>query len=182
MMDVTRRRAWLYLGRGLLIWVGFIALTAVVAEFVFGDNALTQLKVNVKPPDFELKNLHGDTVRLSERRDRPVILNFWATWCAPCVLEMPKIQKYFEKYPGEFDVLAVNAGEARFDVERFVEDMGLTFEILLDPGGKIQELYQIRGYPTSFFVDANGIIRVQHLGPLSEDQLTDYLLQVGVGP
>jgi peroxiredoxin len=95
---------------------------------------------------------------------------------------MPNIEKYVEKYPGRFYVLAVNADEARFDVEQFVQDMGLTFEILLDPGGKIQESYQIQAYPTSYFVDAKGVIRAQHVGLLSEDQLADYLYQVGVGP
>jgi len=181
-MDTTRRRAWGHLGRGLLIWLGIIVLIAVVAEFVLGDTTSTQPGINAKAPDFELIDLHGNTVRLSEERGRPLILNFWATWCAPCILEMPNIQKYYEKYPGKFDVLAINADETKFKVENFVKDMGLTFEILLDPGGKIQELYQIRGYPTSFFVDAKGVIRVQHIGLLSEDQLADYLLQVGVGP
>jgi peroxiredoxin len=94
---------------------------------------------------------------------------------------MPNIRKFYEKYPGQFDVLAVNADEPRPDVERFVDDMGLTFDVLLDPGGKTQQLYQIRGYPTSFIVDAQGIIRVQHIGLLTEDNLKDYLLKVGVG-
>jgi peroxiredoxin len=95
---------------------------------------------------------------------------------------MPNIQKYYERYPGDFSVLAVNADEPELTVKRFVEDMGLSFDILLDPGGDVQSLYQIRGYPTSYFVDGEGVIRVQHIGFLTEDQLADYLSQVGVGP
>jgi peroxiredoxin len=174
-------RAWGFLGSGLLIWVGVIALAVVIAELVGGGAQAAAPSVNAPAPDFELKSLAGERVYLSERRGKPVILNFWATWCAPCVLEMPNIQKYYEKFPGQFDVLAVNADESQFDVERFVDDMSLTFDVLLDPGGKVQQLYQIRGYPSSYFVDALGVIRVQHVGLLTEDRLADYLLQVGVG-
>jgi peroxiredoxin len=94
---------------------------------------------------------------------------------------MPNIRKLYEKFPGQFDVLAINADEPRLDVERFAKDMGLTFDMLLDPGGKTQQLYQIRGYPASYFVDSQGVIRAQHVGMMTEDNLADYLLKVGVG-
>jgi thiol-disulfide isomerase/thioredoxin len=110
-----------------------------------------------------------------------VLINFWATWCGPCVEEMPTIEKYYHQYKNELRVLAVNDDEPAADVENFVHDMGLSFDILLDPGAKVQSLYRLRGYPTSFIVDAEGIIRVQHIGPMSEKQLEGYLSQVGVG-
>ena len=68
------------------------------------------------------------------------------------------------------------------DVRQFVYELGLTFDILLDPGGKIQEIYKIQAYPTSYFLDRDGIIRAQHIGSLTEEQLGEYLAMVGVGP
>jgi len=177
-----RRRAWGYLGSGLLIWLGLLALVVLVSKLLLDDHAVAPLENGASAPDFELVDLAGELVSLREQQGKPVILNFWATWCAPCVIEMPNIQKFYENYPGEFQVLAVNADESELTVGRFVEDMGLTFDILLDPGGKIQSLYQIRGYPTSFFIDAEGKIRAWHTGSLTEDQLADYLLRVGVEP
>jgi len=181
MADGKRSRVWGNLGKGVLIWLGIIALAFVVAEFMSGQAHAAEPRVNASAPDFELENLAGEHVRLSELRGKPVLLNFWATWCAPCVLEMPNIRKFYEKYPEQFDVLAINADESRLDVERFAKDMGLTFDVLLDPGGKAQQLYQIRGYPASFFVDSQGVIRAQHVGMMTEDNLADYLLKVGVG-
>ena len=182
MLGHQRSRAWGYLGSGLLIWIGVIAFVFVITELILNDHGQPSLWNGASAPDFELTGLTGEPVSLRDQRGKPVLLNFWATWCAPCVLEMPNIQKFYEDYPGEFQVLAINADEPELKIQRFVEDMGLTFEILLDPGGKIQSLYQIRGYPTSYFIDAQGEIRAQHTGSLSEDQLADYLLLVGVGP
>lgn len=137
-------------------------------------------RVGSAAPDFELVDLKGDRIRLSELRGKPVLVNFWATWCAPCKLEMPDIQKIYESYPGEFVVLAVNAGENAAQVEKFSNDIGVSFDVLLDPKSEVQDLYQLRGYPTSYLVDGEGVIRVQHVGLLNESQLVDYLAQVGV--
>jgi thiol-disulfide isomerase/thioredoxin len=182
MVEGKQSRVWRSLGRGVLIWLGIIALAFGVSEFVGSRAHAAGPEVNALAPDFELENLAGERVRLSERLGKPLIINFWATWCAPCILEMPNIRKFYEKYPGQFDVLAVNANEPRRDVERFVDDMSLTFDVLLDTGGKTQQLYQIQGYPTSFVIDSQGVIRVEHIGLLTEDNLKDYLLKVGVGP
>lgn len=89
--------------------------------------------VGSRAPDFELVNLNGELVRLSEYEGKPVLINFWATWCAPCVLEMPNILKYYEEFFPNFVVFAVNAGETRQEIQTFVDDMGLTFDVLMDP-------------------------------------------------
>ena len=78
-------------------------------------------------------------------------------------------------------MLAVNFDEPVSSVQEFVEEQKLTIDVLLDPGGRVQELYQIRGYPTTYFVDAEGIIRIIHIGFMTEDQLDEYLTKVGVG-
>jgi|MudIll2142460700_1097286.scaffolds.fasta_scaffold21764_2 thiol-disulfide isomerase/thioredoxin len=147
---------------------------------VVGVSAAEAPVVASPAPDFTLTSLIGDSLQLTHFRGKPVLINFWATWCAPCLLEMPNIQKYYEKYPGQFEVLAVNAGETERTVQRFVDDLGVNFKILLDPDGKIQELYRIKGYPTTYIVDKDGIIRFQHIGLLSEKQIEEYLDAVGI--
>jgi peroxiredoxin len=132
-------------------------------------------------PDFELFTLSGERIRLSNLQGKSVLLNFWATWCGPCRLEMPSIQKRYEQYAPDLAVLAINFDEPQEIVQQFVSELGLTFDILLDPGGEIQQLYRVMGYPTSYFVDAQGIVRIHHVGYMSETQLDEYLTAMGVG-
>ncbi len=132
-------------------------------------------------PDFSLFNLEGEQITLSELRGRPVMINLWATWCAPCRIEMPHIQDRFERYAGEgFLVLAVDFDEPAGIVADFRDELGLTFDILLDPGAEVQELYRNRKYPSTFFVDENGVIQVQHIGLMTEGQLDENLAAIGL--
>lgn len=132
-------------------------------------------------PDFILLNLNGEKVQLSDFRGHPVLINLWATWCGPCRLEMPAIQDRFELFEEEgFVVLAVNFDESLQAVGDFRSELGLTFQILLDPGAKVQELYRNRTYPTSFFIDEAGMIRTHHIGVMTVDQLDDNLAEIGV--
>lgn len=132
-------------------------------------------------PDFELLDLRGDSISLAEQRGKNVLINFWATWCAPCREEMPYLQSRFELFKDDLLILAVNFDETELQIAPFVEELGLTFPVLLDPGGIVQDLYQILGYPTTFFIDREGIIRVVHVGVMSEEKLTSYLEILGLG-
>ncbi|MBP8973597.1 MAG: redoxin domain-containing protein [Anaerolineae bacterium] len=121
------------------------------------------LSVGQRAPDFTVELLDGRTVNLSDFRGRPVLINFWATWCGPCREEMPGFQTVYDLQGGEdrFVVLAVNFMEARGDVAAFTDGLGITFPVALDPDGKINsDLYRsaIPGYPTSLLLDADGII------------------------
>jgi peroxiredoxin len=137
-------------------------------------------EVGAQAPDFTALTPQGETVSLNDLRGQVVLINFWATWCAPCRVEMPAIQARYNR--GGFTVLAVDFDESAELVQAFVDDLGLSFPALLDPGGEIQNLYRVRGYPTSFFVDADGVIRVFHIGDMSETELDNYLSQLGVQP
>jgi peroxiredoxin len=133
-------------------------------------------------PDFSLLDLNGEQVTLSELRGHPILINLWATWCAPCRIEMPHIQGRFERYADDgLLVLAVDFDEPADQVAAFRDELGLTFDILLDPGGEIQQLYRNRSYPSSFFVDENGVIQVQHIGIMTEGQLDENLAAIGLG-
>ena len=117
-------------------------------------------------PDFQLPNLDGKTVSLSDLRGKPVLLNFWASWCRPCRDEMPHIQQVYEEWSDKgLVVLAINLGESSSKVKEFVQSYGLPFPVLLDTKGDIAQKYNVRGLiPTTFFIDKNGIIQVKKIG------------------
>jgi peroxiredoxin len=131
-------------------------------------------------PEFTLESLAGHQVVMTELSGKVVLLNFWATWCGPCRLEMPVFQTHHEQLSDKLTIIAIDFDEPKEDVQAFVDELGLTFTILLDPGGKIQNLYKIRGYPTSIFVDERGIVQIVHIGIMAESQLEGYLQQMGV--
>lgn len=132
-------------------------------------------------PDFTLTTVDGESVSLSQLRGKTVLLNFWATWCGPCRIEMPAIQSRFEEFKDEgLVVLAVDFDESQQAVAEFRDEFGLTFTLLLDPGAEIQKLYRNRSYPASFFIDSQGVVQVQHIGVMTEGQLDGYLQQLGL--
>jgi peroxiredoxin len=132
--------------------------------------------------DFELMTLTGDMVKLSQFRGQPVVINFWGTWCPPCKNEMPLLQSTYEAHQPELVILAVNVNDAVGSVERFVEEMSLTFPILLDETGSVRMQFQVRGYPTTYFVDGDGVLREQFIGELNQEQIDVYLARIGVSP
>lgn len=116
-------------------------------------------------PDFTLTSLDGQEVSLSGFRGRPVLLNFWASWCGPCLMEMPFLQEIYQKWAGGgLVVLAVNLQEDPITVKEFVENTGLAFPVLLSPGNEVPLVYNIRGIPATFFIDADGVIRDVKIG------------------
>jgi len=129
-------------------------------------------------PDFELKTLSGDSMSLSSVKGKKVIINFWATWCPPCRSEMPDMQKIQDEHKDDVVVLAVNLtnSESSVDtVKSFVDELELTFPVLLDEKGEINNQYEVLSYPTSYFVDENGVIQTKFVGALSYDQMNEFL-------
>jgi len=171
-------------GIAALVGIAYVA-TLPAAPKVSESADLASLEIaptqGALAPDFSLLNLEGERITLSELRGQPVMINLWATWCAPCRIEMPHIQDRFERYAGEgFLVLAVDFDEPANVVAEFRDELNLTFDLLLDPGAEIQELYRNRNYPSTFFVDENGVIQVQHIGVMTEGQLDENLAAIGL--
>ncbi|MGN7178970.1 thiol:disulfide interchange protein [Paenibacillus sp. FSL R5-0490] len=126
-------------------------------------------------PDFELTDMEGNPVKLSDYRGKSVLLNFWASWCPPCRAEMPHMEKLYKKYKDKkFDILAVNLTNTEKnngDAEKFVKELGLTFTIPMDVKGTVGADYNIMAYPTSYFIDSDGVIREKVLGALNEEYM-----------
>ncbi len=120
----------------------------------------------VEAPDFALLRLGGDTLRLRDLRGKVVLLNFWATWCVPCRAEMPDIERLSREFAGRgLVVVAVNLQEGRRAVRRFVDELHLTFPVVLDGDGKMAAAYGVRPIPTTFLIDQNGFILGRSFGP-----------------
>jgi peroxiredoxin len=155
----------------LLAGAGWIWLSAADARnSTLGSTTAPQ--PGFEAPDFTIETTQGELLRLSGLRGRPVMINFWASWCQPCRLEMPAIQRVYTDYHNEdLAVLGVNVTNLDNSDEAmaFVQEMNLSFPILLDRDGQIAYLYQIRAFPTTYFVDAQGIIQDMVVGgPMSE--------------
>ncbi len=123
-------------------------------------------------PDFELLNLNGNPVKLSDFTGKKVILNYWATWCPPCRAEMPHMEKFYNDNEKDVVVLAVNltnTEQNRDNVSDFVEDFGLTFPVIMDEEGDVSSTYQVIAYPTSYMIDSQGIIQEVFQGAINYD-------------
>jgi peroxiredoxin len=174
--------AGLAIGAGLGVFLFFALGLRPGPDGIQPGRALTSSPAVGHPaPDFELKSLSGERLRLADQQGKAVLINFWATWCGPCRLEMPAIQARYEQFAPELVVLAVDFDEPVEDVQAFVAELGVTFPILLDPGAQVQDLYRVRGYPTTYLVDGEGVVQAVHIGLMTEEQLDEYLAQVGVG-
>jgi peroxiredoxin len=136
---------------------------------------LTAVKEGKAAPDFELTNLEGETVKLSDYQGKKVILNLWATWCPPCQAEMPHMQNFYEKNKDNgIEILAVNLtsmDNGRATIKQFVDDFGLTFQIPLDEDGSIGRQYQAVSIPTSYMIDTKGVISKKIVGPMDETMM-----------
>ncbi|MGI6169372.1 MAG: TlpA family protein disulfide reductase [Christensenellales bacterium] len=126
-------------------------------------------------PTFTLKDLQGNDVSLSDFLGKPVVVNFWATWCGYCVMEMPYFNRVAEELGDEVQFLMVNytdgQRETKETVQAYIEQEGYTFTVLLDEGGKTAGDYGVRGFPTTFFIDQDGRLREQITGMVAEGKL-----------
>lgn len=124
-------------------------------------------------PDFSLSDLQGNTHTLSSYRGKVVMVNFWATYCGPCIKEMPSMQRLKEKMAGKpFAILAVDMAEEKHDVQAFLTQhrINIDFPVLLNPEGNVVEEWMITAVPTTFVIDPQGTIRYALFGGIEWDK------------
>ena len=130
----------------------------------------------IKDYDFELEDLDGNKVSLSDFKGKKVFLNFWATWCPPCKAEMPDIEKlYQETRDTGLVILAVNVGENKETVKDFITNNKYSFPVLLDVKGEISQLYQVTGIPTSYFIDTEGYLDDGATGAIPLESMKEFV-------
>ncbi len=130
-------------------------------------------------PAFLLNDLTGEAHSPASLTGKPAVINFWATWCKPCEIEMPLLQATFERYP-QIAVIGINSGETATAIQPFVTKYDITFSVWLDTENKITDRLKIIGLPTTYFIDAQGVIQAVHLGQLTPTLLDAYLAQIGI--
>lgn len=166
-------------------WFGLIGLVIVLGSLwlVYSRNLLNTLisageNVTLEPapvighpaPDFALPTLDGETIRLSDFKGKPVLINFWATWCGPCRSEFPDFQKAWVDNADKLVIIGINntITDQKDQVPGFVQEFGVTFPIVLDESGDTSKAYNILGLPTSIFIDRNGNVNEIFTGPINK--------------
>jgi peroxiredoxin len=129
-----------------------------------------ELAVGRRAPDFTFTAPGGRTVKLSDYRGKPVALHFWATWCGPCIRELPLIAALGPRSQ-ELTTLAVNCAETDREVSSFLRTWKLDLNLVMDRDGRISQLYNIYAIPQTFMIDAEGIIRSIRVGAYSQREL-----------
>lgn len=135
-------------------------------------------KVGFTAPVFTLKGMDQQaTYKVEGKREKPLLLNFWASWCGPCKQEAPDLVRLYEKYKDQIDFYAVNitANDQPEQAAAFVKQYGLSFPILMDETGEVSTQYEIVSIPTTYFIDKNGIIRQKVIGLVKPEVFEEYL-------
>jgi thiol-disulfide isomerase/thioredoxin len=163
----------------LFLFAGIFGVSCSGSDKDTSAGALgTGLDIGMLAPDFQLSYLDGTDTSLFEHKGKPVLLNFWATWCGPCVREMPILQEIYETRGDDgLVILAVNSGENRVTVAQFLQANGYTLPVLLDSRQAVTARYNIRGIPATYFIDSNGIIRHVQVGAFSSESQLEGLLK-----
>ncbi|WEK55652.1 MAG: redoxin domain-containing protein [Candidatus Cohnella colombiensis] len=155
----------------------------LIGGYAIGNSLFTSsaaLKKGDKPPSFRLADLNNEAHDWSQYEGKPVIINFWGTFCPPCRDEMPALQAQYEKWKSEgLELVGINLSEDRLMVKRFINLVGVDFPILLDNDRKTEKRYGLKNYPTTLFVGRDGKIQdVVIGGPLSELQIEQHIIKL----
>jgi peroxiredoxin len=153
-----------------------VGVVAVVVGAAFGyvrlaENKGYALRTGAAAPSFRLPSLAGGEVDLLSQRGKIVVVNFWATWCPPCVAEMPSLERLHRALsPEGISVITVSTDEDEAELRRFVAERGLTLPVLKDPGGRVvAREYRTTGYPETFVLDREGRLLQHVVGPAEWD-------------
>jgi cytochrome c biogenesis protein CcmG/thiol:disulfide interchange protein DsbE len=178
---LSRRSLYVYAGAACGL-AGAVLLGVGVWEGVFAGRTpavdtsdITSSPLLGKPaPALDVAGFDGAPVSLAALRGKPALLNFWATWCGPCKEELPLLQRFADAQHGRWTVLGVDELESASDVRAFAQSLHVAYPLALDRDGAAGQRYRVGGLPSTFILDAQGIVRAVHLGPLTADLLAGY--------
>lgn len=131
-------------------------------------------------PIFRLMGLDDNSVKLDEYKGKVVILNFWATWCSPCKEEMPILNEYGAQHSDSVVIIGVAVMDSVESIRSFIQQSGVSYSILIDETGVVGSAYHVVGYPTTYFIDTEGMIRGKYVGTLSPRVLQQNLIPLGI--
>ena len=162
----------------LILFLLFFSVSAWAHSDAFEQMGIVKPKSVKQAPGFTLPDINGNIVRLKDFRGKPVLLNFWATWCNTCKEEMPSMERLYQRLKREgFEIIAISIDRRNeYRVRENVKNWGVTFPILLDQSQKTRKRYFIMGLPTSYLIDAEGKLRGFISGARSWDN--EYTRQV----
>lgn len=164
---------WFIALLALTVAIGVIIGTATSKE---DQPAMQRLSIGSDAPDFEGVNTKGEPIRLADYRGKVVVINFWASWCGPCVKEMPLVNAVFQAQPEDVVTLFVNAGESKGTVAEFLAAHQLHFPVLIDVTGRISSAYSVTGLPVTYVLNAEGQIAQTIVGEIQSEQQLDNLI------
>ncbi|NOX63049.1 MAG: TlpA family protein disulfide reductase [Chloroflexi bacterium] len=188
-----KRQALIVMAVGLLVGLAAIYLSlnqdapasievnaeagAFPVASLFGvNNAQTQPDAGYRAPDFAMHQADGETIYLSDYQGRPVIINFWATWCPPCRAEMPELVRVYNEYKDDgLVIIAVDSMESQEAVAEFVKAFRMNMPVVIDAQGQVMSAYKTQSLPSSFFIDRNGVVQVRWIGILTPEILQQNL-------
>ncbi|SFS46064.1 TlpA disulfide reductase family protein [Paenibacillus sp. 453mf] len=162
---------------GIAIWQSGGGAGLIQLQSVFQTEEPMPTEVGAKAgmlaPSFQLNGMEEGTYEVGGKREKPLMLNFWASWCEPCKMEAPTLNHISAAYKDELDIYGINV--TKYDNEKdaaeFVDTFHVNFPILMDTDGAIYDLYKGMAFPTNVLIDENGVIQEVILGILSEEEL-----------
>lgn len=152
-----------------------LAICVALGALACSGEAKPRAMVGDPAPLYAATNLAGDSVSIAKLEGKVVLLNVWATWCAPCREEIPFLQSLYEKHRSDgLEIIGVSVDARGQDqtINGFVKDFGMTYPVWRDPDERVQSLYLALGVPASYIIDRRGILRWRHLGIVRESDST----------
>ncbi|MEK3993005.1 MULTISPECIES: redoxin domain-containing protein [Robertmurraya] len=154
---------------GLLLWAFVFTVNKEITKFQSISKSTVNTEQlpqkNFQRPSFSLTGLDGKQYSTDEV-SKPLVINFWASWCGPCKVEAPELVKLYQKYNDKVEIFAVNLteGDSKEAAKKFADSYGFQFPVLLDTDNKVSDMYRVTAIPTTYFVNRDGIIVDQILG------------------
>lgn len=159
--------------------IKLVSLTLVIGMFGYFAYSLvnkgTKTDVGDQAYNFSLPDLDGKPTRLSDYKGQITILNYFATWCAPCKDEAPELDAFVKDYGEKYKLIMVNRGETRDRVKKFLKTYNTPATYVFDSTSKVSKIYNVTGQPETFVIDKKGVIREHYNGPVTEMQLYNYV-------